>query len=99
MMKRGEVWWINIDPSVGGEIRKQRPAVSAYYSEQKAANQSSGIDFLYRDGGYRPGYHDPTGSLRQNKSFELTLNASRLSAFLSLSFILQNCMDTGYFSA
>jgi len=27
MMKRGEVWWINFDPSVGGEIRKQRPAV------------------------------------------------------------------------
>ncbi len=26
-MKRGEVWWINFDPSSGGEIRKQRPAV------------------------------------------------------------------------
>ena len=26
-MKRGEVWWINFDPSVGGEIHKQRPAV------------------------------------------------------------------------
>ncbi|AKJ63540.1 type II toxin-antitoxin system PemK/MazF family toxin [Kiritimatiella glycovorans] len=26
-MKRAEVWWINFDPSVGGEIRKQRPAV------------------------------------------------------------------------
>jgi mRNA interferase MazF len=26
-MKRGEVWWVNFDPSVGGEIRKQRPAV------------------------------------------------------------------------
>lgn len=26
-MKRGEVWWINFDPSVGGEIQKQRPAV------------------------------------------------------------------------
>ncbi len=26
-MKRGEVWWINFDPSIGGEIRKQRPAV------------------------------------------------------------------------
>ena len=26
-MKRGEVWWINFDPSVGVEIRKQRPAV------------------------------------------------------------------------
>ncbi len=26
-MKRAEVWWVNFDPSVGGEIRKQRPAV------------------------------------------------------------------------
>jgi len=26
-MKRGEVWWVNFDPSVGGETRKQRPAV------------------------------------------------------------------------
>ena len=26
-MKRGKVWWVNFDPSVGGEIRKKRPAV------------------------------------------------------------------------
>jgi mRNA interferase MazF len=26
-MKRREVWWVNFDPSVGGEIRKKRPAV------------------------------------------------------------------------
>jgi mRNA interferase MazF len=26
-MKRGEVWWVNFNPSVGGEIRKVRPAV------------------------------------------------------------------------
>ena len=26
-MKRGEVWWIDFDPSVGGEIQKRRPAV------------------------------------------------------------------------
>jgi len=26
-MKRGDVWWVNFDPSVGGEIRKKRPAV------------------------------------------------------------------------
>ena len=26
-MKRGEVWWVNFDPSVGGEIQKLRPAV------------------------------------------------------------------------
>ena len=26
-MNRGEVWWLRFDPSVGGEIRKTRPAV------------------------------------------------------------------------
>jgi mRNA interferase MazF len=25
--KRGEVWWLSFDPSIGGEIRKTRPAV------------------------------------------------------------------------
>ena len=26
-MKRREVWWVNFDPSIGGEVRKKRPAV------------------------------------------------------------------------
>ena len=26
-MNRGEVWWVNFDPSIGGEIRKRRPVV------------------------------------------------------------------------
>ncbi|MBI2865253.1 MAG: type II toxin-antitoxin system PemK/MazF family toxin [Chloroflexi bacterium] len=26
-MKRSEVWWVNFDPSIGGEIKKKRPAV------------------------------------------------------------------------
>ena len=26
-MLRGEVWWVNFDPSMGGEIQKIRPAV------------------------------------------------------------------------
>jgi mRNA interferase MazF len=25
-MKRGEVWWVNFEPSVGGEMRNVRPA-------------------------------------------------------------------------
>jgi mRNA interferase MazF len=36
MMKRGEVWWVNFDPSIGGEIRKKRPAVIV---STNAANQ------------------------------------------------------------
>jgi mRNA interferase MazF len=26
-MRRGEVWWVNFEPSIGGEIKKSRPAV------------------------------------------------------------------------
>jgi mRNA interferase MazF len=26
-MNRGEVWWVDFGPSLGGEIRKQRPAI------------------------------------------------------------------------
>lgn len=26
-MKRCEVWWVDFDPSVGGEIKKERPAI------------------------------------------------------------------------
>jgi mRNA interferase MazF len=25
--RRGDVWWVSFDPSIGGEIRKTRPAV------------------------------------------------------------------------
>ncbi len=35
-MKRGEVWWVNFDPSLGGEIQKRRPAVIV---SNDAANQ------------------------------------------------------------
>ena len=27
MMTRGDVWWVDFGPSIGGEIRKTRPAV------------------------------------------------------------------------
>lgn len=26
-MLRGEVWWVNFDPSLGGEMQKTRPAI------------------------------------------------------------------------
>ena len=26
-MKRGEVWWVEFDPSIGTEIKKTRPAI------------------------------------------------------------------------
>lgn len=35
-MKRGDVWWVNFDPSLGGETQKTRPAVIV---SNDAANQ------------------------------------------------------------
>jgi len=26
-MIRGEIWWVSFEPSIGGEIKKQRPAI------------------------------------------------------------------------
>lgn len=27
MKKRGQIWWVNFDPSIGQEVKKKRPAV------------------------------------------------------------------------
>ena len=54
MMKRSEVWWINFDPSLGGEIRKQRPAVivsndaaNHFLNRVQVVPLTSSVDKLY----------------------------------------------------
>jgi mRNA interferase MazF len=37
LMQRGEVWWVDFDPSLGGEIRKTRPAVIVSNNAANAA--------------------------------------------------------------
>jgi mRNA interferase MazF len=54
MIKRGEVWWINFDPSVGQEIKKKRPAIilsndfsNKYLKRFQVVPVSSKIEKLY----------------------------------------------------
>ena len=59
MMKRGEVWWIHFEPSVGGEIRKQRPAIivsndasNHYLNRVQVIPITSNVDKLYPSEAY-----------------------------------------------
>jgi mRNA interferase MazF len=54
MKKRGDIWWINFDPSVGQEVRKKRPAViisndvaNKYLKRFQVVPLSSKMDKLY----------------------------------------------------
>ncbi len=58
-MKRGEVWWVSFDPSVGGEIRKKRPAVivsndaaNKYLNRVQVVPLTSKTDNLYPSEAY-----------------------------------------------
>lgn len=53
-MQRGEVWWVNFDSAIGGEIQNQRPAVivsndasNTYLNRLQVVPLTSNIDRIY----------------------------------------------------
>jgi len=68
-MKRGEVWWVEFDPSIGSEIRKTRPAIivsndsaNRHLGRIMAMPLSSNVDRIY------PGETVVTVGGRQSKA-------------------------------
>ena len=58
-MNRGDVWWVDFDPSIGGEIRKKRPAVivsndsaNRYMNRVQVVPITSNIAKLYPNEAY-----------------------------------------------
>ena len=85
-MNRGEVWWVNFSPSIGGEIRKRRPAViisndisNKYLNRVQVIPLSSKVDRLYPSEAY------VTVNNKQNKAMAdqlTTVSKKRLVNFV-----------------